>query len=585
MKMTCMLIAVCALTSMPLFAGAKARKPNIVMILADDQGWGDLSANGNSNLHTPNIDSLAHDGATLQNFYVCPVCSPTRAEMLTGRYHTRLGVTRTSRGEERLNKDEHTIAETFRNADYATGAFGKWHSGQQWPYHPNARGFDEFYGFCSGHWGNYFSPPLERNGRLTKGEGYISDDFTENAIEFIENNRERPFFCYLAFNTPHSPMQVPTRFWKKFEDADLKMRNRNPKREKLQHTRAALAMCENIDWNVGRLLAELERLGISENTVVIYFSDNGPNGWRWNGGMQGKKGSTDEGGVRVPMFIRWPQEIPPGRKISQIAGAIDLLPTLTDISEVPIVGDKKLDGVSLKPLLTGTGTNWPKRIYFNAWRGRVSARTQCYRLDHRGRLYDMENDPGQRKDVSKQHPKLTARLKKATADWRKDTAIADIDRPFTVGHADSPITYLPARDGHAHGSIKRSDNSPNCSFFRNWTSTEDSITWDVEVLTAGKYEVSVYYTCEEKDVGTVLELGFASKTATGTITEANDPPLVGAARDRFKRRESYVKDFKPCSLGTIDLPAVTGTLSLRALKIPGDESIDLRYCALRRVKN
>ena len=198
---------------------APAARPNIVIILADDQGWGDLSVNGNSNLSTPRIDSLAKDGALLERFYVCPVCSPTRAEFLTGRYHPRGGVHGVSTGGERLNLDEKTIGDTFKAAGYATGAFGKWHNGTQYPYHPNARGFDEFYGFCSGHWGIYFDPPLEHNGKLVQGKGFIIDDLTDHAMKFIEKNKRRPFFCYVPFNTPHSPMQVPDRFYRKFANA------------------------------------------------------------------------------------------------------------------------------------------------------------------------------------------------------------------------------------------------------------------------------------------------------------------------------------------------------------------------------
>jgi arylsulfatase A-like enzyme len=176
-------------------ARGQQRRPNVVVILADDQGWGDLSVHGNTNLNTPNIDSLARDGALFERFFVCPVCSPTRAEFFTGRYHPRGGVYSTSTGGERLNLDEKTIGDTFKAAGYATGAFGKWHNGMQYPYHPNARGFDEFYGFCSGHWGNYFSPVLEHNGTLVRGNGYITDDLTEHALAFIEQNKDRPCFC------------------------------------------------------------------------------------------------------------------------------------------------------------------------------------------------------------------------------------------------------------------------------------------------------------------------------------------------------------------------------------------------------
>ncbi len=177
-----------------LFAGLlapaqAAERPNVVVILADDQGWGDLSVHGNTNLATPHIDSLARDGALFDRFFVCPVCSPTRAEFLTGRYHPRGGVWSTSTGGERLDLDEQTIGDTFRKAGYATAAFGKWHNGTQCPYHPNARGFDEYYGFCSGHWGDYFNPVLEHNGQTVRGKGFIIDDLTDHALAFIEEHR------------------------------------------------------------------------------------------------------------------------------------------------------------------------------------------------------------------------------------------------------------------------------------------------------------------------------------------------------------------------------------------------------------
>ncbi|MEE3220552.1 MAG: sulfatase-like hydrolase/transferase, partial [Planctomycetota bacterium] len=270
-----------------LDAAAAGRRPNVIVILTDDQGWGDLSLNGNKNLNTPNIDSLAREGARFERFFVCPVCSPTRAEFLTGRYHPRCGVYSTSAGGERMNLDEMTIADTFKAAGYATGAFGKWHNGMQFPYHPNGRGFDEFYGFCSGHWGNYFGPPLDHNGKIVRGEGFVIDDFTNRAIKFIEQHKGRPFFSYLPYNTPHSPMQVPDRWWNKFQGKRLPMRHRDPGREDVVHSRAALAMCENVDWNVGRILKKLDELQIADNTIVVFFCDNGPNGSWWNGGMKG----------------------------------------------------------------------------------------------------------------------------------------------------------------------------------------------------------------------------------------------------------------------------------------------------------
>ncbi|MCF7849262.1 MAG: arylsulfatase, partial [Kiritimatiellales bacterium] len=384
-KLFALLITICLASAVCSEAGAKARKPaqpNVVVILTDDQGWGDLSIHGNTQMSTPNIDKMARAGAQFDRFYVCPVCSPTRAEFLTGRSHVRCGVYSTSAGGERVNRDETMIGEIFKRAGYKTAAFGKWHSGMQYPYHPNARGFDEFYGFCSGHRGNYFDPMLDHNGQMVTGKGFIIDDLTDHAMDYIEANRKSPFLVYLPYNTPHSPMQVPDKYWDKFKNKELTLDHRDKKKEKIDHTRAALAMCENIDWNVGRLLAKLDELELAENTIVVYFCDNGPNGARWNGGMRGKKGSTDEGGVRSPLFMRWPGKIAEGTMIPQICSAQDLMPTLADMAGVEVTGTKPLDGVSLKPLLSGN--TLPERTIVNCWKGKVSVRTQQYRLDDKG---------------------------------------------------------------------------------------------------------------------------------------------------------------------------------------------------------
>ena len=584
MKLLSMLLAVCGVFCVePAPANAADRRPNVVIILSDDQGWGDLSVHGNVNLHTPHIDSLARDGAKFDRFYVCPVCSPTRAEFLTGRYHPRGGVYSTSTGGERLDLDEKTLGDTFQEAGYATGAFGKWHNGMQYPYHPNARGFAEYYGFCSGHWGNYFDPVLEHNGKLVRGKGFIIDDLTSHAIDFIEQNKQRPFLCYLPFCTPHSPMQVPDRFYKKFANLKLKLRHRDPKSEDVPKTRAALAMCENIDWNVGRILKKLDALKLAGDTIVIYFSDNGPNSWRWNGGMKGRKGSTDEGGVRVPFLIRWPGHIARGMKIPQIAGAIDLLPTLAEMAGISVAGTMPHDGKSLVPLLSGNASNWPDRMIFSHWRGKVSVRTEQYRLDNTGRLYDLTGDPRQRRNIANDHKEVATRLSAAAARWKKELlpGLTDDDRPFTVGYREFPRTHLPARDGVPHGNIRRSARAPNCSFFTNWTSADDRITWDVEVATSGMYEAVIYYTCAEQDIGSTIELSLNGSRVQRQVTVAYNPPLRGKQDDRTPRgSESYVKDFKPFRLGAISLKKGRGQLSLRAIEIPGKQVMDVRYVTL-----
>ena len=563
----------------------RSTPPNVVIFLTDDQGWGDLSVHGNRNLTTPNIDSLARDGATLHNFYVCAVCAPTRAEFLTGRYYPRTGVSGVSRGEGRLNFDETTVADLFQAAGYTTGAFGKWHNGTQSPYHPNDRGFDEYYGFTSGHWGHYFSPPLDHNGTMVRGNGYVVDDFTDHALKFIEANRDRPFFCYLPYNTPHSPMMVDDAYYDKFKNVDPKVRHHRPQREDVMMTRAALAMCENIDWNVGRVLQQLDRLELRDNTIVVYFSDNGPNSWRWNGGMKGRKGSIDEGGLRSPFFLRWPTRVPAGMQVDQVTAAIDLLPTLTDLAGIPATASKPLDGQSFAGLLTGNGSAWQPRRLFSIWKNRVSVRTQHYRLDDAGSLYDIRNDRGQRIDVAGKHPNLTARLQQAAANFHAEMDkhfAANNDRPFTVGY--SRVTRLPARDGIPHGTIQRSAKAPNNSFFKNWTDENDSITWSVDVGQAQTYTAIVHYTCSEENVGATIRLAVdgTDRFAAVPVEMAFDPPLYDKSKERVVNSHYFVKNFRPLALGTLQLPAGRALLRLSAPKIVGRQAIDVHSIELIR---
>jgi arylsulfatase A-like enzyme len=564
-------------------------KPNVVVILTDDQGWGDLSLHGNPNLSTPNIDAMARDGAEVVNFYVCAVCSPTRAEFLTGRYHPRMGVHSTSTGGERFNADEQTIAEFFRDAGYATAAYGKWHSGMQYPYHPNARGFEDFYGFCSGHWGNYFSPMLEHNGRLVQGNGFLVDDLTTRAIEFIDEHRNQPFFVYLPLNTPHSPMQVPDPYWEKFENKTIvpDPAPENQKRQNLTHTRAALAMCENIDANVGRLIDHLEELKIADNTIVVYFCDNGPNGSRFNGGLRGRKGSTFEGGLRSPCLIRYPQKVQGGTKVNQIAAAIDLLPTLADFAGIAPAPTKPLDGISIAPLLHGEQIDWSDRKIFSVWNNKVTVRTERFRKQLGGPLHDIASDPRERTDLAEEKPKVAARLEKAMQQWVAETkprSSRDPEtRPFNLGHPDAIFTQLPARDATPHGKIARSNRFPNCTFMTDWTNTEDQITWELEVLGKGKYEVEMYYACPDSSVGTVLELALGDEIIQASIEQANESPLSGMQDDRFKRVEGYVKDWKPMKLGVIELKPGPATLTLRASKMTGPEVADMRLLLFRKL--
>jgi arylsulfatase A-like enzyme len=557
-------------------------RPNVVVILTDDQGWGDLSCHGNTNLKTPNIDSLANSGASFESFLVCPMCAPTRAEFLTGRYYPRTGVHDVTSGGERMNVDEKTIADAFQASGYATAAIGKWHNGSQGPYHPNARGFDEFYGFCSGHWGNYFDAMLEHNGRFERGRGFIADDFTNHAMEFVEKHRNEPFFVYLALNTPHSPMQVPDKWFNRFRDHPVPLRGTGDTAEDLEHTRAALAMCENIDHNVGRLLTKLDELKLAEDTIVVYFHDNGPNGPRWNRNLRGIKGSLDEGGVRSPLFVRWPGKIESGREIEQLAGAIDLLPTLLELADVSRVGSMPLDGESLEQFLIGDAPEVHDRRIFSTWNDLVSVRTERFRLDETDRLYDLQRDPAQTRDLAASNAEIAANLGNEVARWRREVLGTEKpdDRPFPVGYRGSSLTVLTAVDGRAHGGIQRSNRYPNSSYYTNWTSTDDSITWDVDICRGGNYRATIYYTCPSTDVGSTVELRLGKNRTTTVVQNPHDPPLRGGEQDRIRRQESYIKDFTTLDAGLLQAIQGRHTLQLRALAIPGRRAIDFSHLTL-----
>lgn len=595
------------LTGLLLLNAHAASPPNVVVFLADDSGWGDYSINGNTNLKTPNIDSLAKAGASFDRFFVCALCAPTRAEFLTGRYHSRGGVLGVSTGQERLNTDVKTIADHFLKAGYSTGAFGKWHNGSQWPYHPNARGFQEYVGYTSGHWGEYFDPPLEHNGiMMMRSKGFIVDVLVGKAVEFIETNRrsEKPFFCYIPLTTPHSPFSVPDEHWNKFKDSPVTMRGADGDNEDLVVTRTVLAMMDNIDMNVGRVLKKLDELKISENTIVVYFSDNGPNSVRWNGGMKGKKGVTDEGGVRSVCFVRWPGRIQAGDRITPIAGAIDLLPTLTGLAGVKHEDARPLDGWDFSTVLRGGAWQRESRELMNYNGGRLSVRTQTHRLDASGGLFDMIADPNQTKDIAREQPEIAAKLAAAGSKWHQEVfgrpyasapaaagkgkgkakgkggAKPMDDRPYPVGYTEFPITMLPARDGEPHGGVQRSSGAPNCSYFVNWKTKEDTMTWDIDVHTAGEYDVSIDYACPLADAGSTVELSFGEGKTSGKVTPGWFPPLIDGQDRAPRKAESFMRDFHPLSLGTIQLAAGRGLLTLRALDIPGQTVMEVRRVTL-----
>ena len=553
--------------------------PNILIVLTDDQGWGDLSIRGNTNLKTPNIDNIGYNGASFERFYVSPVCAPTRAELLSGKYFVKSGVNGVTRGYERMSNDVQLVSEYFKEKNYITGLFGKWHNGSQPPYHPNYRGFDEFFGFTSGHWGNYFNPILEKNGKIIKTNGYINDVITNEAISFIKNSKQ-PFLSFISYNTPHSPMQVPDKY---YLNKKVSLVGRYSNKENINKTKAALGMIENIDENIGNIVSVLKEKDVYDNTIIIFLSDNGPNGNRWNNDFKDRKGSTNEGGVRVPFFIQWPNNIKKGLKINQVSSVLDLFPTLLELTGNKALDD--LDGVSLKKYLDSPTLLDDERTIFSYWNNRISARNNNYILDHENNLYDLVKDYSQYSPIEKDNNPNYQKLLNDKNKWLNEVVNPHREkltrRPFTINYKTAEYTHLPARDAEINGDLKRSSIHANCSFIENWKNTEDYIYWEIDVLEDGINNIELYYTLEKESVGTEIALEFENQIIKKTIDKFHDPRLVGSVKDKIERIESYTKDFKKINIGKISLKKGKSILKLKTTKMEGDKSIDFRLLILK----
>ncbi len=411
-----------------------AGPPNVVLVMTDDQGYGDLACHGNPMIRTPNLDRLHAESVRLTDFHVSPLCTPTRAGLMTGQNPVRLGAWGTTWGRSLPHRDAITIADVFAESGYATGCFGKWHLGDNYPFRPQDRGFREVLihggggvGQTPDYWGNdYFDDTYFHNGKPERFQGYCTDVWFDAALRFIEANRGRPFFAYVPTNAPHGPFNVAEKYSKLYRD--------NPD----VPNAAFYGMITNIDENIGRLVEELDELGIAENTILIFTTDNGTAaGFRgakgFNAGMRGTKGSLYEGGHRVPCFLRWPKGGLVGpRDVDVLAAHVDMLPTLIDLCRLKRPEGARFDGISLAPLLTGGAERLPQREIFVQFRQsadppekwKAAVLTERWRLVGGKELYDVDADFGQEKDVAKRHPNVVERLRKAYETWWNEVSPA-----------------------------------------------------------------------------------------------------------------------------------------------------------------
>ncbi|MFS4466501.1 arylsulfatase [Maribacter sp. 2210JD10-5] len=412
------------------------KPPNILFILADDQGYGDFSAYGNTILKTPNIDNIYRESTRFNNFFVSPVCAPTRASIMTGRYNQRTGVWDTWKGRVSMHGDEYTIAEALKDRGYATGLFGKWHLGYNTPQRPMDQGFDKTLEFeeYAKDTATRVDPIMKTNGVLDPRKGFLTDVVFDDAIDWIEekSKEDQPFFAYVATFMPHTAdkPQVPIEYVEPFLKNDTLVR----------HTAEVYGMVTKLDENVGRLMAKMKELGLDENTLVVYLSDNGPqmqggdNGRqeRFNVGLRGEKGNVYEGGIKVPCFFRWPGKLTAGREIEAMAAHIDLLPTLVEIADsTDLKLPNPIDGISLVPtLFEKENMEHTTRAYFNQWDraavpelwNNVTMRTDTFKLVNGKELYDISKDPYEKNDLAQVKPDVFEEMREATKAWFNDVS-------------------------------------------------------------------------------------------------------------------------------------------------------------------
>jgi arylsulfatase A-like enzyme len=468
---------------------AEAKRPNVVLIVTDDQGYGDLSAHDNQIIKTPHLDRLYAQSVRLRDFHVNPTCSPTRAALMTGQYPTKAGVWHTIAGRSLMSKEEVTIAEVLQAAGYHTGIFGKWHLGDNYPFRPQDQGFQRVVVLGGGgigqtpdYWGNdHIDDHYRAGGRLRSFSGYSTDVFFDQALEFIKENRDRPFFAYIPTSVAHRPWQVPFAYVRPYLEKGIE-----------GNLARFYGMLTKFDENLGRLRKKLREWELSSNTILIFMTDNGTAANEgFNAGMRGRKGSVYDGGHRVPFFIRWPAGgLRGGRNVDRLTAHIDVLPTLVELIGIQQPDSLQWDGTSLVPLLKDRG-GWPDRTLFvhsqriqhpEKWKS-SAVMTEKWRLINRDHLHDMYADFGQRSNVAEQHPEVVARLQKAYNQWWKALKPhLDEYARIVLGSAEANPVRLTAHDWHAPAA-----KVPwNQDLIRN-PDVYGNGFWTVEVARSGTY--------------------------------------------------------------------------------------------------
>jgi len=527
-----------------------SQKPNVIIVITDDQGYGDLGFHGNDIVKTPNIDQFFKESVHASNFHVSPTCSPTRGALMTGRYTNRVGPWHTIAGRSFLFEDEKILPQVFAENGYATGMFGKWHLGDNYPFRPEDRGFQEVVrhgggGITQGpdYWGNdYFDDTYWHNGELQKYEGYCTDVFFEESLKFIEKNKDAPFFTYIALNAAHGPFHVPEEYYNIYKDND----------ELLERQKRFYGMITNVDDNMKRLEESLDALGIADNTIMIFMTDNGTAAgyakregkeFGYNAGLRGTKGSEYEGGHRVPFAIRWKNGgIQENKKLDQLLAHIDVLPTLVELAELTGTITKRLDGRSFAHLLKGKTNHWKERTLIvdsqrtlNLVKWRKSAvMDDTWRLINGEELYNIREDLGQRNNVAAEYPEVVARLQESYNKWWTSLEEQGVNQRYAYIKAGTPYENplrISAHDMHIY-PFKN-------AWHQNGALQSVSRTGilKLEIVEGGKYKISLRRYPRES------ALSFNEVVSAGEASlEVSDPMPASNNKIKIKEAILYLAD-------------------------------------------